>query len=476
MQTEILKADKTGLSRGAELLRAGETVVFPTETVYGLGADALNASAVEKIFLAKGRPSDNPLIVHIAEKSALSEIVREIPEKAELLMESFWPGPLTIIMKKSENIPPRVSAGLDTVGVRMPESEVAREFIKLSKRPVAAPSANISGRPSPTTFSDVCADMNGRAAAIIEGEPSSVGVESTVIDMTSDIPTVLRPGGITLEQIEAVIGEVRLSGSAKDSRTPKAPGMKYRHYAPRARMYILKGSVEEVKAFLKEKKDFVPKIGVLCFDEMEAELNGLSETVSLGKMNCPEEAAHRLFSALRKMDALGVDLIFAPEIPEDGLWLAVRNRLYKAAGESVVNVKNAKTLLFICMGNTCRSPMAEGIFAAAHKNVIVSSAGLSAPDGEGANEKAVAAAKKLGVEIGAHRAKTATLEMLGATDIVVTMTKGLKDMIPAWGESYTLYELAGEEGDVKDPYGQSQEVYDLTAREIKRLSEKIKEL
>lgn len=472
METEILRADEKGLSRGAEILRAGETVVFPTETVYGLGADATNEAAVKKIFDAKGRPSDNPLIVHIAEREALSEIVKEIPEKAQLLMDSFWPGPLTIIMKKSESIPPCVSAGLDTVGVRMPESVTARDFIRLSGKPVAAPSANISGRPSPTTFADVCTDMKGRAAAIIEGEPSRVGVESTVIDMTCEVPTVLRPGGVTVQQLEAVIGEVRRSNDAKDSKTPKAPGMKYRHYAPKARVHILKGSLAEVKEFLKSKTGFAGKFGVLCFDEMKEELSGLCETVSLGKMNCPEEAANRLFSALRKMDTLGVGMIFAPEIPEDGLWLAVRNRLYKAAAGSIIDVKTAKALLFICMGNTCRSPMAEGIFAAVNKNIITASAGLAAPVGEGANEKAVKAAKALGADINSHRAKNVSAEMLEAADIIVTMTESIKRVIPFPEKTVTLYELAGEAGDVADPFGQPQEIYDACAEEIKRLAEK----
>ena len=475
MQTEILTSDEKGLTRAAEILRAGETVAFPTETVYGLGADATNPSAVEKIFKAKGRPSDNPLIVHIAEKDALFEIVREIPKKAELLMKKFWPGPLTIIMKKSENIPDSVSAGLDTVGVRMPESETARNFIRLSGRPVAAPSANISGRPSPTTFQDVCQDMNGRAAAILEGEASKVGVESTVIDMTSDIPTVLRPGGITLSQLREAIGEVALSSDEKDSKTPKAPGMKYRHYAPKARVHILKGSLSEVKEFLEKKKGFVEKIGVLCFDEMINELSGLVETVSLGKMNCPEEAASKLFSALRKMDELGVDLIFAPEIPDDGLWLAVKNRLYKAAAGSIIDVKDLKALLFICMGNTCRSPMAEGIFAQVNKNVIASSAGLAA-GGEGANEKAILAAKKYGADISAHKSKTVTIEMLKAADVVVTMTESIKSILPFPEKTVTFYELAGESGDIADPFGQSQEVYESCAREIKRLSEKCVEI
>lgn len=471
MKTEILTADEKGLMRAAELIKSGETVAFPTETVYGLGADALNPAAVEKIFAAKGRPSDNPLIVHIADRKSLSEIVQNVPEKARLLMDSFWPGPLTIIMEKSDKIPLSVTAGLGTVGVRMPKSDTARRFIDFCGCPIAAPSANISGRPSPTTFKDTFEDMNNRAAAVIDGGNSSVGVESTVIDMTQELPAVLRPGGITVSQIENVIGKVTVCKNPSDVKAPKSPGMKYRHYAPRARVYILKGSLLEVKEFLDKKRGFTKRPGILCFDEMEAELKGLAEVVSLGRMNSPEDAANRLFSALRKMDALGADIVFAPEIPENGLWLAVKNRLYKAAGGNIIDVKKAKCMLFVCSGNTCRSPMAEGIFAAAGGNIVASSAGLFAPVGEGANEKAVIAAKKMGADISGHRAKNISVEMLAAADIIAAMTESIKNALPFPEKTVTLYELAGEKRDLADPFGCSQEVYDACAKEIKRVAE-----
>ena len=474
MKTELLKADENGLKTAADLIKKGETVVFPTETVYGLGADALNKAAVEKIFKAKGRPSDNPLIVHIAEKEALSKIVKEVPAAAKLLMEKFWPGPLTIIMEKTDNIPYEVTAGLDTVGVRMPENKEAREFLRLSECPVAAPSANISGRPSPTNFGDVCYDMNEKVSAIIEGEPSKVGVESTVIDMTLDIPVVLRPGGVTVEEIEAVIGKVLVSGGLKESTTPKAPGMKYKHYAPKAKVYIIKGSSQDLKKFLIEKKGFLGRAGVLCFDEFIDDIKPHAVALSLGSMKSAADAAKNLFTLLRKMDELGVDIIFAPEITEEGLWLAVKNRLYKAASGNIIDVPRAICMLFVCSGNTCRSPMAEGIFAlhTRYNNVICRSAGLFAAEGNQANEKAVISAKKLGADISGHISKPITLEMINAADYTVVMTKDMKNALSSYRNVVLFSSLAGENGDIPDPYGSTQEVYDECAKEIKRLSEK----
>lgn len=474
METKLLKADEDGLKTAAELIRKGETVVFPTETVYGLGANALCPLAVEKIFKAKGRPSDNPLIVHIADREKLLEIVKEVPEKARQLMDKFWPGPLTIIMEKTDKIPDVVSAGLSTVGIRMPENKEARAFLKYAGIPVAAPSANISGKPSPTTFEDVCQDMDGKVSAIIEGEPSNVGVESTVIDMTLDVPVVLRPGGITVEQIEAEIGEVLVSCGLKESSVPKAPGMKYKHYAPKAKVYIVKGTVSDLKEKLTEKKGFFKKVGILCFDEFVGELSPFGEALSLGSMKRPEDAAKNLFTLLRKMDKLGVDVIFAPEIPENGLWLAVKNRLYKAAADNIIDIKTAKWIYFVCTGNTCRSPMAEGIFSCVRENVITSSAGLMANNGDFANDKAVISAKRLGADIKGHRSKRLTLDMVNSSDYVVVMTNEMKNALSDFKNVVLFSALSKGCEDVSDPFGASQEIYDECANQIKKLSEKAK--
>ena len=474
MNTKVLTPSDENLKLAADIIKNGGLVAFPTETVYGLGVNALLKDGAPKVYMAKGRPSDNPLIIHLA-----------TPEDAEKycftnktyykIAELFMPGPVTFILPKKEIIPDCVTGGLDTVAVRIPSNPVANKLISYSGVPIAAPSANLSGRPSTTTADHCIADLFGKIDAIIDGGECEIGLESTILTEKDGVLKLLRPGGVTVEMLEnagfSVSVDKAVLSKLSDNEKPLAPGMKYRHYAPKARVYILKGTLLEVKEFLEKKKGFVGKIGVLCFDEMVNELSGLCETVSLGKMNCPEDAAKRLFSALRKMDELGANLIFAPEIPEDGLWLAVKNRLYKAAGGSIIDVKNTKALLFICMGNTCRSPMAEGIFAQVNKNVIVSSAGLSA-GGEGANEKAILAAKKLGADISSHKSKTVRLEMLKAADVVVTMTESIKAVLPFPEKTVTLYELAGESGDIADPYGQSQEVYDTCAREIKRLAEK----
>lgn len=317
VDTKIL--DAADVAKAAEILRGGGTVAFPTETVYGLGANALDENAVKRIFKAKGRPSDNPLIVHIASADSVSELAAEIPEKARILMDKFWSGPLTIILKRKSCVPDVVTAGLDTVGIRMPSEPLARELIRLSGVPVAAPSANISGKPSPTTAAHVIDDMNGRADAILCGGNCGVGVESTVVDMSGEVPTILRPGGITAGQIEAVIGEVRSGRGLSESEAPKSPGMKYRHYAPSAKVVIF-SDMSEVRG---------DNIGVMAFDRDAGNFGGAA-VFKLG--STPEDAAQRLFRGLRELDKLGVDTIYAPEIPSGDEWRAVKNRLYKAAG------------------------------------------------------------------------------------------------------------------------------------------------
>ncbi len=471
METRIFEKTKDDIKQAAELIKNGETVVFPTETVYGLGANALDSFAVKKIFEAKGRPSDNPLIVHIADFKAAEEFAAEIPETAKLLAEKFCPGPLTMILKKKSIIPDEVSAGLDTVGIRIPADEIAREFLKECGVPVAAPSANVSGRPSPTSCEHVIEDMSGRVSGIICGGNAVVGLESTVVDLTAETPTVLRPGGISVEELRDVLGKVLVSGELKDDGIPKAPGMKYKHYSPKGQTYILSGDVTDVAKFL-EKRSKINPTAVLIFDEFKEFMPKSVEILSLGSKDVPETAAKSLFGCLRQCDRLGIKEIYAPEIPDKGLWRAVKNRLYKAASARVIDVKDAKSVLFVCTGNTCRSPMAEGIFNNSRKNAVAVSAGFM-PGGNTAEENAVKAAAELGVDIKNHISRQLTNELLENSDIILTMTDAHKKSLPQAFNAKTLAEFASESGNIADPYGCGIEVYRQTAKQIKELIEKL---
>ena len=342
MLTEIIKADGEslnikGIKHAAELLIDGRLVAIPTETVYGLAANALDETAVAKIFRAKGRPQDNPLIVHLADNSWLEKYACEVPQSAYSLIEAFWPGPLTIILKKSPLIPDIVSAGLDSAAFRFPSHPVAAAIIRQAGVPLAAPSANISGSPSPTTAAHVINDLDGRIDAVVDGGRCAVGVESTVITLCTDIPTVLRPGGVTPEQLRAVLGQVCIDAAVMNALPEGAraasPGMKYRHYAPNSHIVILKGRFDKITKFVNDKGSAV---AVLCFDGEDA-----SFTVPCVTYGAPHDSisqAGRIFDALRSLDSLGAQVVYARCPDMDGVGLAVYNRLLRAAGFEVIEL------------------------------------------------------------------------------------------------------------------------------------------
>ena len=331
MNTLLLGTCENDLARASDIFRSGGLVAIPTETVYGLGANAFDKEAVLSIFSAKGRPADNPLIVHIADLSQLDDIVSEVNDNARKLMDKFWPGPLTIVMKKSDKIPVEVSAGLDTVAVRMPNHQVAHKLLKMCGLPIAAPSANTSGKPSPTKAQHVFDDMNGRIDAIVDGGSCQVGLESTVVDVTDDVPRLLRPGGITYEQLCDVLCTVIKNYEFKDGEVPRSPGVKYKHYAPKAEVTVIKGNFVE---YISSVADKYAKIGVLCHGKYDLPKNCMVKYMG----DNPQEYANTLFAHLRAFDDEEVDVIFAEDIDDKGINLAVSNRLYKAAGYKFIEV------------------------------------------------------------------------------------------------------------------------------------------
>lgn len=337
--------DNEIIARGAKILSHNGLVAFPTETVYGLGGNAMDPQAAEKIYAAKGRPSDNPLIIHIAETRDMEALSDQVPSKAYLLAEHFWPGPLTMILRKNSQVPLTVTGGLDTVAIRLPAHEVARKLIAASGTFIAAPSANLSGKPSPTDAAHVIEDLSGRVDMIIDDGSIEIGVESTIVDLTEDIPVILRPGYITINMLEEVIGEVRLdkalmSGVKADVK-PKAPGMKYRHYAPQSELIILDGDHDQVvaamQAFIDEGIREGRKVGVMISSELAPKLTQ-GEVIILGSSKDNGEIAKNLFAALREFDDRNVDVIYAEAFSQEGIGQAVMNRLIKAAGHKIIKV------------------------------------------------------------------------------------------------------------------------------------------
>lgn len=338
METQVLKPDKKSIELVGKLLKSGELVGIPTETVYGLAANAFDGKAVEKIFKAKGRPMDNPLIVHISDLSQINDLVTEFSPKAQALAGAFWSGPLTIIMPCSDKVPTQVTAGLNTVAVRFPSHKTAQQIISSAGVPLAAPSANLSGSPSPTSAKYVYNDLKGKIPVIIDGGECQVGLESTVITLATEIPTLLRPGGITVEQLEAVIGKINIDKGvtqmlSKDT-VVASPGMKYKHYAPMAKVIILKGSTNQYANYVNNHSNGCT--GALCYSGDESLLK--VPCVSLGNEQDYNTQAHNLFTALRKLDEMGLKTVYARCPSTEGVGLAVYNRLIRSAGFEVINL------------------------------------------------------------------------------------------------------------------------------------------
>lgn len=340
METKLFGTSEYDISEAGKMIADGKLVAFPTETVYGLGANALNEEAVRNIYLAKGRPSDNPLIVHIAEKEDIVPLVKEVTPKAKALIDAFFPAPLTIILNKSDKVGKVVSGGLDTVAVRMPKNEIARKLIKASGCPIAAPSANTSGLPSPTRVKYVIDDMMGKIDGIIDGGDCEYGVESTVITLATDVPTLLRPGAITKEMIEAVIGEITVAPAVlegmKNDEVAASPGMKYKHYAPKAKVVIVNADKKEYEKFVNAQKGAF----ALCFDDDEVTI----PKVTFGRENDDLSQAKELFDALRELDEMGAKKVYARIPHKDGVGMAVYNRLIRAAAFCIIDLTKPFTV------------------------------------------------------------------------------------------------------------------------------------
>ena len=336
--------DRASIEKAGQILRAGGLVAFPTETVYGLGGDALNPESSRKIYAAKGRPSDNPLIVHICRMEDLAPIVRDIPDEALRLAEACWPGPLTMIFHKSDLVPPETTGGLDTVAVRFPSNRIAMALIAAAGGYIAAPSANRSGRPSPTLARYCREDLDGRVEMIIDGGPVGIGLESTIIDLTEGQPVILRPGYVTQERLEQILGRVETDRAIiePDSGTaPKAPGMKYRHYAPKGSLTIVEGGREAVIAYINARtrdcREKGIRTGVICTDET-CRCYTADSVKSAGARTSGETIASRLFRILREFDDEEIQVMFSESFGEGGLGQAIMNRLMKAAGHKIVQV------------------------------------------------------------------------------------------------------------------------------------------
>lgn len=500
METIIRKIDKNKIDedimeQAGRILRDGGLVAFPTETVYGLGANALDEEAAKKTYEAKGRPSDNPLIVHIAELSYLSKITEEIPKKAIQLAEAFWPGPLTMIFKKTDAVPYGTTGGLDTVAVRMPDDAIARALILAGGGYVSAPSANTSGRPSPTSAKHVEEDMDGKIDMILDGGSVDIGVESTIVDMTVVPPMILRPGAVTKEMLESTIGEVQVDRAILDensTQAPKAPGMKYRHYAPKAGLSIVQGKTEDEVKAIKQLAYALSKqgktAGIIASAETVSEYTtGIVKNV--GARSSQGSVAKNLYRVLREFDDEDVDYIYSESFATEGLMEAVMNRLEKAAGHQIIDAAQVsakqkyRRIIFVSTTDNCRGPMAAELLRNQElsQEYVIESRGMVVLFPEPANQKAEAIMKSRQMSLCTHEAVQFSEKDLDDDTLVLTMEENQKWKIVTDYEFvkhvYTLGEFVEIEEEVLSSYGQSLteygKMFETLQKMIAKLAEKL---
>jgi len=489
--------DEQVLARAGEILKSGGLVAFPTETVYGLGANALDENAAMKTYAAKGRPSDNPLIVHITDVEDLPIVARNISDKAKQIMERFWPGPLTLIFEKQYIVPFGTTGGLHTVAVRMPTDEIARAVIRAGGGYISAPSANTSGRPSPTSAQHVADDFDGRIDMIIDGGNVDIGLESTIVDMTVDPPMILRPGAITREMLEEVVGEVSVDAAllAEDSgEAPKAPGMKYRHYAPKAQLTIVEGEMDDtlkaIRQIAYEQTRLGYKVGIIATAETEAYYsNGIVKNI--GTRQNENSIAKNLYRVLREFDEEDVDYIYSESFAGEGIGDAIMNRLDKAAGHhtiqatDITKLQKYRRVLFISKSDNCRGPMAAELLRneSLEQEYLIGSRGMVVLFPEPANQKAEAIMRCHQMTLAEHEATQLDEEDLDEDTLILTFEEAQKWKIVSDYENvkhvYTLNEYIDDERVVNSAHGQPLNVYgenfELLRELIHKLAERLNE-
>ncbi len=503
METKIRKIDKNQIDQeiieeAGTLLKEGKLVAFPTETVYGLGADALKEEAARKTYEAKGRPSDNPLIVHIADYEDLKKIAVNIPAETDILAAHFWPGPLTMIFEKSELVPYGTTGGLDTVAVRMPVDPIAQALIRAAGGFVSAPSANTSGRPSPTTAQHVAEDLSGKIDMILDGGTVDIGLESTILDMTVTPPMILRPGAITAEMFEEVIGPVSVDETLlgdESEKAPKAPGMKYRHYAPKAKLMIVEGDLREEILAIRQLAYAAHrenrKVGIIATNETLPFYNyGIVKNI--GTRENEKTIAHGLYRVLREFDEEDVEEIYSESFAAQGIGKAIMNRLEKAAGHlripasAVIKKQKYRTVTFVSNTDSARGPMAAELLRQYElkQEYVVNSRGIVVLFPEPANQKAEAIMKSAQMTLEKHTSRQFDSDSIQEDTLVLAIDEAQKEKVLAEygdnGNIYTLNEFTEDDTEIPDPYGKPLaaygECYEVLRRLVAKLADKLDSL